>query len=424
MRSYIEPILHVKWIGVVTSEQGVYDLYDNKTLGVSELSERNKDIKKRTIDDLDDLKDKCASLTSLRNTALESQDGIIRLDALRKMIFQTAKLRSFIMLHFPMIVRDELMIRLGKQEDIIREHIDELNSFIEQDDEPKATQRFASSLEEASSERSENRYQPYNLQLIIHWMIDRFMLKELASGYSRSLSLLLDPRFVFFWMLIPYSTSIGLYYCHRHFGLPAGFAGLPFVFNVIASCIVLGMIVQNKHYKRIGLSAYRLLMPQLLGALVLGILNRFPADEFWAVGLMSHPMMYLVKIGMFFGASYLFVRFVLLAPYEEGKRGQMKERKATLRRRTSQIVALGVWQSFWIVTLFALLMSGIMAERVDYSALVHNENIQTLLSTILPDRLVMTSEYITLTIPPWAILEWTFEIFFISAIFERIMNRD
>jgi len=88
---------------------------------------------------------------------------------------------------------------------------------------------------------------------------------------------------------------------------------------------------------------------------------------------------------------------------------------------------MGFWLSFLFISLYSLLMGPVMSAKgradldpTQLPAMARD------LELALPNRLdvMLIPGYLEVPVFPWAIITWTVQLFFFSAIFERIMNRD
>jgi hypothetical protein len=107
-----------------------------------------------------------------------------------------------------------------------------------------------------------------------------------------------------------------------------------------------------------------------------------------------------------------------------------KARSRILRKRALHVLALGLFQAFTLITLFALLRGAVMGgpNRTDLiqASVQFLDPISRWLGELIPNWIVVgetDAAPIRFLIFPWAILTWTVELFFFSAIFERILNR-
>ena len=175
-----------------------------------------------------------------------------------------------------------------------------------------------------------------------------------------------------------------------------------------------------------------------MGALFFGIMQTFNADESWTQAFMGNPLIRALNLVLFLGASYFFVRHVMLK--DQRPRVQPPEnenRNRLLRQRALSILALGHWQAFGIISLFSMLKGPAMSHSsraglIPDSSIMGASGVQFLqqsdslaagLGALIPHGIQMGfAGMLTLVVYPWAILTWTVQIFFFSAIFERIMN--
>ena len=96
-------------------------------------------------------------------------------------------------------------------------------------------------------------------------------------------------------------------------------------------------------------------------------------------------------------------------------------------------MALVIWQSFVLVCVFGSVVGRVMADRAELSV----ERIERIpFGKWLPHEVNLGEDFLEpaptnepfprdadYRIFPWAVLSWTVQVFFFSAIFERIMQR-
>ncbi|MBN1296606.1 hypothetical protein JXA80_07480, partial [bacterium] len=180
-----------------------------------------------------------------------------------------------------------------------------------------------------------------------------------------------------------------------------------------------------------GLSRASLLMPQMVGALFLGIMESFGADESWSLAYLSHPVISLIELIIFTAASYYFVRYGLLgdqSPWVEEIDPHIKQRKKNkiLRKRSLGFLSLGLWQAFTLINLFMVLQANVMCNpsRADLLQHAPTDLFSIMMNALVPQMIIVdTIAGLNMIILPWSLFTWTVQLFFFSAIFERIMNR-
>jgi hypothetical protein len=273
-------------------------------------------------------------------------------------------------------------------------------------------------------------------RLLVRWMVGRQMLREL-SGRSRILRLLTSARGVALWIGVPYGLCVILNLVDRF--LPqqdlAWLAGLPFALAPLAGLLLLAayLLPRKGGFERKDRAS--MLIPHMVGALFLGIMERFAADENWSLAFESNPIIRFANIAIFLVAAVFFVRFVMLRtqspqPRPNERTGVVIETGTVLRRRTRSLLAIGFWLSFLFITIYSMLMGGVMAgeSRAAIATMAPETlgSLATLADLLIPNaiQVPLIPGHLTVPIFPWAILTWTVQLFFFSAIFERIMNRE
>jgi hypothetical protein len=273
--------------------------------------------------------------------------------------------------------------------------------------------------------------------LIVRWMVGRQMLRELSGG-SRVLRLLTSPWEVGLWIGVPYALCVLFNLADRYIWKEhdlAWIAGLPFALAPLAGLVLVAayLIPKGRHFERKDRAS--MLIPHMVGALFLGIMERFAADEHWSLAFESNPVIRWLNIGIFLAASIFFVRFVMLRTQSPQPRGTTTGKSnidsaAVLRRRTGSLLAIGFWVSFLFITIYSMLMGGVMAgvSRANIAAVSLDQlgPMAAFVDAVIPNRIQvpLIPGYLVVPVFPWAILTWTVQLFFFSAIFERIMNRE
>ncbi|MCP4006618.1 MAG: hypothetical protein GY725_20760 [bacterium] len=272
-------------------------------------------------------------------------------------------------------------------------------------------------------------------RLVSNWMLRRYMLRELAPEKAWLITRLLDWRFVLSWILLPFLAS-GVILHLLDSGMDSRqaqlFLSLPFLLIVgLNVCAYWAYFASMPEYLPGGVPRASLLVPQMVGALFLGVVQSFSADENWSTAFLANPVLRLLKIGLFIAVSYFFVRYVMLrgqSPAVEvvDREGERRAQNKILRRRATSLMSLGLWQAFALVTLFSLFEGTTMSKRAGLAeepqAFLAQE-----LNQLIPARILVELGHPTLlefVILPWAILTWTVQLFFFSAIFERIMSKN
>lgn len=262
--------------------------------------------------------------------------------------------------------------------------------------------------------------------LVQEWMLGRYMVRELASTLRfRSLQMLTSPWFVAFWILSPFVACSVLHLTGHN-----RWRGLPFAIATVANfSMVIVYFLESRRARSVTAGSGRFLLPQITAALFLGIMEVLAADEAWSLAVLEYPWVRGFTILAFLLAGYFFTREVLLG-------GQLKAKTDTKRksRRAAHVMALVLWQSFVLVVLFALIGGRVMGDRADID-LDHYHRLAAAWGHYLPHEVHLGQLFLApaednalypknpaYRIFPWAIGTWTVQVFFFSAIFERIMG--
>jgi hypothetical protein len=262
--------------------------------------------------------------------------------------------------------------------------------------------------------------------LVQEWMLGRYMVKELATTLRfRVLQLLTSPWFVGIWLVSPFAACSLL-----HLGGFYRWRGIPFAIATVANlAMVLAYFIETRRARAVTAGTGRFLLPQITAALFLGIMEVLATDEAWSLAVLEYPWVRGFTILAFLLAGFFFTREVLLG-------NQLKSKADTRRKskRAASVMALVLWQSFVLVVLFGLIGGRVMGDRAELD-LEHLRKFAALWGHYLPHEvhlgklLLAPVEENTLypanpayRIFPWAIGTWTVQVFFFSAIFERIMR--
>lgn len=353
-----------------------------------------------------------------------SQSPIQYIHTLNDLNQNITRLRDICRQYLPFPEREYVTVYLKKKKRLIEERIKLLGPVFEEEKEAMGLKLL--------NDPTRKAIEFNDRKLIQRWMLKRFMLSELAPSGS-ILKLLLDWRVVIAWVLFPFLLASVL----KHYAEPLSrdsslhIAGYPFLLMIFINVVLIVCFVMHRKNTMPGLSRASLLMPQMVGALFLGIMESFGADESWSMAFLTHPMIRVVKIAIFSIASYYFVRNVMLgsqSPWvpEQNMERRRKLRNRILRKRTLNFLSLGLWQAFTLINLFSMLQARVMCDASranlfqDRSMDVVSKVIDAVVPHILTIDLIMDLQ---ITVLPWAIFTWTVQLFFFSVIFERIMNR-
>jgi hypothetical protein len=338
----------------------------------------------------------------------------------RRLIAALDDLSRLVAAALPYPERDTCVHLLKRRIDRLEARLADLGRVIEQEQEEVA--RSVLAQRSSRIELGRDLVHP-DAELIEEWMLQRYMIRELAgSGRLRILALLTAPAFVAAWIVAPFLACIVL-----HRGGLFAWRGIPFAVATVLNLALLGgYFLETRRSRPFQASAGRLLLPQTTAALLLGMLEVVGADEAWSLAVLEYPWVRWLTIGAFLIAGFLFVREVLLAGQLEAE----AERKAKSRRAAS-VVALVLWQSFALVVLFGVLSGRVMGDRagLDPTALAsaggwlpYEVHLGSGFLAPAPSDSAAVSDA-AYRVFPWALLSWTAQIFFFSAVFEQIMRR-
>lgn len=333
----------------------------------------------------------------------------------RRLIGVYDELRRLCRAELPYPEREMCSDLLGRRIDELESRLDDLVRVLEKEEEHVAI---------AMIERNDDHP---DQSLVQEWMLGRYMVRELAETMKlRALGLLTSAWFVIPWILAPFAICIALDQAKLY-----AWRGVPFAASTILNLafIVWYFLESRKSESGPGASG-RFLLPQTTAALFLGLMEVLSTDEAWSLAVLEYPWVRLFTIGTFLLTGFFFTREVLLG-------NQLQERSEIKRknRRAASVMALALWQSFLLVALFGVLGGRVMGARaeLDPAALA---TFAESFGGFLPTEVHLgqwflqpaeTNEVFPKTsayrIFPWAILTWTVQVFFFSAIFERIMQR-
>ncbi len=375
----------------------------------------------------------------LEYTLADPGEALDVLETIRAAIGSLRELRQLCREQLPIVERSVVDLHLEHRGTILERRFTLLSSVLETEDEARAL--AAMGLKDpdwAAYQPTPDAYSPSkkDRRLLTRWMVKRHMLRELA-GRSAILGRLTSLGFVASWIAAPYLLCFLLVVSLGIAG--AGprldwLRGLPFLLAPVAglALVALYLALPDDHHERRDRAT--LLLPHMVGALFLGIMERFAADETWSLAVLGSPIIRGVNLAIFLGASYFFVRHVMIHQQRPKARAHRTGAKAistsqVLRRRALSLLAMGFWLSFLFITVYSLLMGGVMSGpgRAELAAALAQQAdpVASWLGHLIPPHIPVSvlPGGPTLIVFPWAILSWTVQLFFFSAIFERIMNR-
>ncbi|MFC1531315.1 hypothetical protein ACFL5T_03635 [Gemmatimonadota bacterium] len=332
----------------------------------------------------------------------------------RSLLARTHELMEWTVQHLPAMERTTCVHLLNERHQRLEERLSLLAGVLGGQDEEAAVQ-LAQSVSEAGEESDRGEVATVaDRDLIRAWMLKRYMLRELAAvDGARFGALLLSPGFVAGLIAAPFVVSAVSW---RIWGSNSAW---PFLAAVAVGLVILvafvwesGSILRRRHGT--GFHPIRLLLPQTTAALFVGLQGTISADETWSLAVLGNPSVRVVMVLAFLGVGYLFTREVLLG--DQRVPSARPALRHTKRRRAMDLMAVTLWQSFTLVSVFAILTSPVMSGggRAD----IGSGAATTLF--LVPGELSAGP----FRVFPWAIAIWTVQVFFFSAIFERIMQKD
>lgn len=312
--------------------------------------------------------------------------------------------------NLPFLEREVVVALLEARIEHLERRLSGLVQVLEREDEAAAVGVLEARARQTSADDEGLAHDLVNedARLVQEWMLGRYMIAELARVFElRVLALLTRPGVVFAWLLAPFVACAAL---HRA-GLEA-WLGVPFVATAILDVgLLVAYSLEARRPRGLAAGAGRYLLPQITAALFLGISEVLASDESWSLAVLEYGGVRLFTAGAFLAAGFFFIREVLLGGQLEGR----AEARAKTRRAGS-VMALVLWQSFALVTLFGAVGGRVMGARagleVDHLGVAFG----------LPHEARLEVLGATFRIFPWALVTWTVQVFFFSAIFERIMR--
>lgn len=266
-------------------------------------------------------------------------------------------------------------------------------------------------------------------KLIQDWMLKRYMIRELADGYGlRVLKCLTSRVFVPIWIMAPFLACIILHVC----GL-LSWRGIPFAVISIGNLLLLFYFSfearqRLPEYHREQTLLWRFMLPQTTAAILVGVIQTTSSDESWSMAITGNPVGQTIMCIVFLTVGFFFTREILL-------RDQFKGRQNSRRRgnRAWRMMMLSLWQSFALVLCFSVIagrtMAGLGRADIDPEGLT---GLAKLLAEWVPTEVHLGACFLQSAasraegqfwLHPRAILSWTVQVFFFSAIFERVMQR-
>lgn len=389
-----------------------------ESISKSFVKELEREIRSRTTPILASFENVVGEIAHLEDQVAEiGGNAEDTLNAYRRLMDRLRVLEKLCTDHLPKPEREVVGHALTQYIDRERDALQPLAAIIDQEDEAQATEAL-------SAEHRTIR------GLVVRWMLDRYMLRELLASRS-PLRLFLKPHWVLAWILLPYLFSglLRTFLGSRGLSDLDWLTGVPFLSVPFVSLLVIFVHIRCKSCLGSEYPGVSLLIPQFIGTLFLGVMQSITADETWSLGFLANPLVRLIRISVFLFGSYFFVRYVMLgrqSPEPTSSAGTAEPR-CILRERAMGLLSLGLWQAFGLVTLFMILYGGVMgsATRADLPGAAETLDwLSTLVGDFVPHTIHVGSKdgILAFVLYPWPILSWTVELFFFSAIFERIMS--
>ncbi len=307
----------------------------------------------------------------------------------------------------------------------LEERLHSLVRVLEREDESVAIAMIEARLRESPDAKASGLHLSHDAALVEEWMLDRYMIRELARTLHLGvLSLLTSPLFVASWLALPFFSCMVLH----HLGFYE-WRGVPFaVVTVLNVALLAGYFVEARRARSVSGSTSRFLLPQISAALFLGLVEVLATDEAWSLAVFEYPWVRTFTVTIFLAAGFFFTREVLL-------KDQLRTALRKKTKRAASVMALVLWQSFMLVVLFGVLGGRVMADRADIRV-ERIEKMPQVAGKWLPYEVHLGENFLApaeaggpfprdpaYRIFPWAMLTWTVQVFFFSAIFERIMQR-
>jgi hypothetical protein len=341
------------------------------------------------------------------------------LESMRSLLVQMQKLKKFAGDSLPILESEVILRSLDAKCALMEKRLLLLSSIVNDEDEALAVSVTSGDRRHELTDRDH--------QVVANWMLSRHMLQELAPQRNRIIRCVLNWKWTLGWILAPFLLASLLYRVFLHSPL-SWVCGVPFISVPFVQLVLLLLYYRNPAKLPGGISSASLLLPQMVGALFLGVHDAFGWSDKLAIGVLEEPVVRAVNVVVFLAASYFFVRYVFLRGQRPGGERHGSSASSVLRRRTFSILSIGIWQSFGLITLFCIVKAGVLAapklgdlQNVDHDAI---EGFSSLIYGFLPSVIsVGQADWIRILVFPWAILSMTIELFFVSAIFERILHR-
>lgn len=307
----------------------------------------------------------------------------------------------------------------------LEERLHSLMRVLEREDEAVAISMIEARLAEDPAVQKAGLHLSQDAALVEEWMLERYMIRELArTMHLGVLSLLTSPIFVACWLALPFFSCMVLH----HLGFYE-WRGVPFaVVTVLNIALLAGYFFEARRARTVSGSTSRFLLPQISAALFLGLVEVLATDEAWSLAVFEYPWVRTFTVTTFLAAGFFFTREVLL-------KDQLRTALRKKTKRAARVMALVLWQSFVLVVLFGVLGGRVMAERADINV-ERLEKMPQVAGKWLPYEVHLGENFLApaelpgpfprdpaYRIFPWAMLTWTVQVFFFSAIFERIMQR-
>ena len=360
--------------------------------------------------------------------------------AMQGLLLELKNLEGLAWEFLPLLERKLVCSHLSAYHQEIEQRLQDLVSVVEGEDEGRAArlgrlQVIKGKAAPGPGSRDQRIY--------TRWMLKRYMLREvLPEGHRGVLRALTSFPVILGWLALPFI----LWVLGRRHDLSMDQVWTnPFVLITLANVGLLGVYAFQSRRFRPRSYRFHLLVPQMFGVLLLGIINIFQAWENLSLAINTQALTTLVYLLTFLLGGWMFVRYVLLdgqdpmAVRRAAVRG--KDRKhQSLRKRLGQrvqpgpvtrrafrLMALGLWQASTLVGIFTLIHGQALMAALsisDQAALGGGETSNALYTLVAPQISVGSSGGPGSAIFPWVNLIWTVQLFFFSAVIERVMNRN
>lgn len=195
------------------------------------------------------------------------------------------------------------------------------------------------------------------------------------------------------------------------------------------------LLTYLSRFETIRVPMKQILLPQMIVPALLFISQNIQTDEAWAIGFQGSLTAKAILMIAYLAVGFHIIRYGLLGDYRpatcdersssDADRRLVAEQRVnkTLDRRAWEIMSVGLWQAFVLVSFLSVLPLQVMAGRLS------NET-STLLETGVHSASFLPANYIQLDIGvaklgmmPWLVLYWTVQVFFFGAVLGHLFRR-